>query len=257
MSDEYRKDLVELSSWRIATALVKRHPDDITVFIGYPGGGQNDVLWMKNRKNPKPYQGEILLNRTGTIQLGSRFDGLPLRGPGPIKWENYIIGDHPAFIRQLESHAGLPCVSKSPKSTNRVLTYQAFTQILGKIFIENGNFFEPDRYTVRNGYIDSSGVTGSSQNRDIKLFGFDEKLFNRQETDQFGQENYRFWILYKITSEQEWIPKVGFEESSGTVIILKNKPKKLNLMLVYNESGRKLDIFYDRLNEELKNIIRY
>ena len=169
--------------------------------------------------------------------------------------EKYIIGDHPAFIRQIEEYAGLPYVSKSPVSTNRVLTYQAFTQILGEIFIENGNFFEPDRYTFRNGYVDSSGVTGSSRNKDVMLFGFDKRLFKRQETDQYGQENYRFWILYKITSEQEWIPKVGFEDSSGTVIILKDEPKELNLMSIYNESGRKLDIFYSRLNEEFKDVL--
>ena len=126
MSYNYRQMLVELSSWRIATALAKRHPEKISVFIGHPGGGMSDVLWLKGRTK-KFKNAEILLNRDGSINVGGRFDGNPQKGSFlKRRWEHYISQDHQSFIRELEEFAGLPNIKKSPITTNRILIYQTF-----------------------------------------------------------------------------------------------------------------------------------
>ena len=71
--------LVELCSWRIATALAKRHPHLITGFIGHPGGGMYDALWLKDRTNRYEHAG-ISLNRTGSIHIDDRFADNPKKG---------------------------------------------------------------------------------------------------------------------------------------------------------------------------------
>ena len=77
------------------------------------------------------------------------------------------------------------------------------------------------------------------------------------KTVQF-RDKYLFHVhaLYEIDYEKGGVPKVGFEESSGTVIILKDEPKKLNLMKIYNSCGRNLDAFYLTLDDEFKDILQ-
>ena len=144
---------------------------------------QSDVLWLLNRKNQDLDHGDIMLNRNGTISVSQRFDGKDHHERdflGTTTWEHYLSSEHVKFIQKLERAAGLPIVSKSPKSTNRILTYQLFVRILARAFIENGLGASRQTYTIRNGYFDSSGVTGSSRNKDIMIFNFDKQLFERR-----------------------------------------------------------------------------
>ena len=86
----YRSMLVELSSWRIATAMAKRRLREITVFVGHPDGGMYDVFWLKDRTN-RHENAEILLNRTGSTHVSGCLDGNPLNGGfDKRRWEHYI-----------------------------------------------------------------------------------------------------------------------------------------------------------------------
>ena len=232
---EFREKLVELYSWRITAALVKRHPNDITVFIGHPGGGQSDVLWLINRKKKKLGFGEIMLNRAGTIQIPNRFDQAPGRLDEPISWESYIAGDHRSFLRNIENAAGLPSVRRSPRSTSRVLAYMAMHHLLAKNFVVSVTKSGP-KYTLRNGYFDTSGE-GGGVNPDLRDMGFHEELFRPLESDLFDEPSYRFWILYFYDSEKGSVAEAAFEESTGTLLILNAEPKTINLMKIYDFCG--------------------
>lgn len=245
---EFREKLIELYSWRIAAALVKRHPNDITVFIGHPCSGQYDVLWLINRKKKKTGFGEIRLNRAGTIQIPSRFDQARGRLDEPISWESYIAGDHRSFVRNIEIYAGLPIVRRSPRSTSRVLAYMAMHHLLAENFVASATKSGP-KYTLRNGYFDTSGE-GGGVNPDLRDIGFAEELFRPLESDLFDEPSYRFWILYSYDSDKGRVAEAALEESTGTLLILKAEPKKLNLMHLYDFFGRDLDLFYRALDEE-------
>lgn len=253
----YREMLVELCSWRIATALAKRHPNLITIFIGHPGGGMSDVLWLKDRTNRYEKAG-ILLNRTGSIHVDGRFDGNPKKGDFLMRrWEQYISHDHQLFIRKLEKFAGLPNVQKSPITTNRILVYQTLCFILSHAYISNGPAAPLDwRYTVRNGYFDSSGYSGSGENPDLDKFSFDKELFRKQDGDLFDNPYYRFWLIYEHDLIQDTRElKLGFEESSGTMLA-PDGGKQFDLMKIYNSQGRNSEGFQHLLEQDLYCYLR-
>ena len=249
--------LVELCSWRIATALAKRHPHLITVFIGHPGGGMYDVLWLKDRTNRYEHAG-ISLNRTGSIHIDGRFDGKPKKGDFLMRrWEHYLSHDHQSFIGKLERFSGLPSVKKSPVTSNRILVYQTFCYILSRALVSMGQKIEPHlRYTVRNGYFDSSGQMGSSENRDLDQFSFGKELFRKQENDLFNNAYYRFWVIYEDNLDKGTRElKLGFEESSGTMLI-PDGGKEFDLMKIYNSQGRDLENFQHVLEHDLYGYLR-
>ena len=92
------------------------------MFIGHPGGGQSDVLWIINRKVAGLGNGEILLNRCGHITYFGRFDNKGKSSSTPLTWEDYICSDHETFVQEIEKHAGLPYVPASPTSNGRIVT---------------------------------------------------------------------------------------------------------------------------------------
>jgi len=246
--------LVELSSWRIATALAKRNPRSITVFIGHPGGGQSDVLWLLNRKYQDIDHGEIFLNRTGSIFVQKRFDGKEQNEQdflSRLYWQHYLVSDHAEFVAKIERAAGLPQVKKSPITTNRILTYQLFVHLLKKLFLRNINSYHESHFTIRNGYFDSSGPLGSSRNKDINTFDFDANLFRKQKKDLISNVSYRFWILYSDNHRTVVFPLIGFEESTGVLAYANGVKNHLKLMDLYNTCDRNLDLFFESVDQVL------
>lgn len=250
MDDVLIENLIELSSWRIASSLVKRHPKSITACIIHPGGGQNNVLWLIDREYQSPQHGDIMLNRSGTISIGKRFDGNEIRNASWFNWGHYFSEDHKHFMQQLENAAGLPNVKQSPSTTNRVLVYQLFVHLLRNGFVNAyplGN--HRVTYTIKNGYFDSSGYAGSSRNVDVDSFKFDKELLRPREYDLYNNPLYRFWILYRVDHKNDThIPVAGFEESSAGMVI-SGSEDVINLMSVYNENARNIVRFFNAVSE--------
>lgn len=40
------RSVLEAASWRLASELVRRHPDTTRLIRAHPGGGQSDCLWL-------------------------------------------------------------------------------------------------------------------------------------------------------------------------------------------------------------------
>lgn len=254
MKNNQWSKLVELSSWRIATALAKRNPKLITLCIGYPGGGQSDVLWLLNRKFQDINHGEILLNRTGSIFVQKRFDGKEQNEQdflSRLYWQHYLVSDHSEFVAKIERAAGLPPVKKSPLTTNRILTYQLFVYLLKKSFLRSLDTNRDTNFTIRNGYFDSSGPLGSSRNKDINMFCFDKNLFKVQRYDLFSNASYRFWILYADDNRERSRPLLGFEESTGVLAFANISKAPLKLMALYEYCDRNLELFFKRIDQIL------
>ena len=97
--------VLEAASWRLASALLRRHPDRLRLIRAFPAGGQADCLWLLSRDGGA---GDVRLNRHGTIQVVTRFDRLPVTGPELVCWADYLRTDHRDSVRTLEAQAGLP-----------------------------------------------------------------------------------------------------------------------------------------------------
>lgn len=99
--------LVETASGPLASGLMRRHPNGLRSLRGHPGGGgQYELLWMRNIPQLGP---DVRLNRTGTIQVHGREDGVAtFAGPPPgeattrvptpknlLSARNALLGDRP------------------------------------------------------------------------------------------------------------------------------------------------------------------
>ncbi|WP_375502610.1 hypothetical protein [uncultured Jatrophihabitans sp.] len=107
--------VIEAVSWRLASELHRRHPSTTGLLRWHPGGGQSDCLSLRSTSGE---EGDIRLNRNGTIQVTARFDGRAPTRP-PTTWDDYLRADPRQFLHGLESDAGLPAPSTLPASTPR------------------------------------------------------------------------------------------------------------------------------------------
>ncbi len=111
------------------------------------------------------------------------------------------------------------------------------------------------RVTIRNGYYDSSGMTGSSRNDDVLKFKFSTKLLQRRDDDLFDQPYYRFWIFYLISDDASWQPIFCIEEASSQIKFLDETPAA-SLMEEYNLLNRNFSNFLDEMIARLDLQIR-
>jgi len=120
------RSVLEAVSWRLASELVRRHPDTTSLMSGHPGGGQYDCLMVFPTAGPS---GDVQLNRNGRIHVLERFDGRPPDAWEPTTWEEYMGADPREFLRRLEIAAGLPEPHEVPSATPATLIYRVLAAV--------------------------------------------------------------------------------------------------------------------------------
>ena len=183
----FDRSVVEAASWRLASELVRRHPTALRLIRGHPGGGQSDCLWLLALIGD---QGDVRLNRVGTIQVLERFDGRPADGWRPTEWSEYLFAEPRGFLDRLEREAGLPTPSQVPSSTPRTLTYRVLAAIAATAF----KSVHPTE--IQQGFVDSSGYD-AGPNPNLDGFPIDPARLRAQPDDFFGEARYRFWIVVR------------------------------------------------------------
>ena len=112
--------LLEVASWRVASDIVRRHPQ-VRVIETHPGGGQYDCVQLLLQPDKGTASPSIVLNRAGSahIQFGD-YDSKDMSWTG--FWTDYLAADDPRdVVRRLSDMAKLPQVSKLSRSTPAVL----------------------------------------------------------------------------------------------------------------------------------------
>lgn len=222
--DDTDRTVVEAASWRLASELVRRHPTALRLIRGHPDGGQSDCLSLLPLIGD---QGDVRLNRTGTIQVLGRFDGHLADRWRPTEWSEYLFAEPRRFLDRLEREAGLPTPSRVPSSTPRTLTYRVLAAIAATAF----KSVHP--IEIQQGFIDSSGY-GAGPNPSLDGFPIDPKRLRAQPDDFFGEARYRFWIVVR-----DQMPVLAVDQADAFAWTPPD-PTPMQLIGMYKRSRRNL-----------------
>jgi hypothetical protein len=239
MDEWIDRSVLEAASWRLASELVRRHPRTTRVLHTHPGGGQYDCLTITS---PAGTGAAVQLNRNGTIQVHSRFDGQIDECWEPTHWDEYLRADPRDFLDRLERACGLPRPSHVPPAEPRTLTYR----VLSALAATAVKSVHPIR--IDSGYFDSSGG-GSGPNPAIDSFpSIPRRLLRPLDDDPFGEPGYRFWVVLR-----DRVPILAFEQEEGTAWT-QHHNEGIDLMDLYALSGRSLPIVTLELLRRADNV---
>lgn len=216
----------EAVSWRLASELMRRHPDEARLFRGHPGGGTYDLLWIKGLRESNL---DIRLNRRGTIQVHGRADAERFIDWKPTPWVDYLAADPKSFLERLERASGLTVPHQVPSSTPTTLTYR----VLAALTSFGLKTIHP--IVIEEGFIDSSGEHGG-HNFLMDQFTFPAELTRPREDDLFGIPGYRFWIPTRDSK-----PLCAIEQTSATVWF-SNTSTSLDLMSMYRSNHKEIPV---------------
>jgi hypothetical protein len=228
---------LEALSWRLASELMRRHPVGTRLIRGHPGGGQYDLLWILDSTGGR---GDIRLNRAGTIQVHGRFDGHDRIGWEPTTWDEYNGSDPAMFIKRLERAAGLPSPSRARPATPTTLTYRVLAAIAATAAGAD------QRIEIQEGFIDSSGASGSFPNEALAAFLIPEELLRVRDDDLYREPGYRFWIVMRNDS-----PIIAVEQTTG-VAWIGGQNEQIDLMALYRNTRRNIRTTAAKLLREVE-----
>ncbi|WBQ04463.1 TY-Chap2 family putative peptide chaperone [Kribbella sp. CA-293567] len=212
--------VVEAASWRLASEIARRHPQLIRIAREHPGGGQYDVLALRSIAGL-----DIMLNRSGTIQVHSRHDH-GVCDWEPTEWIDYLRNEPREFMRRLEVAAGLPSVAMVPASTPATLVYRVIAGIAAT------SFMTVRPIEIEPGYVDTSGYGGGPASW-LDMFPVSGSLRRPLTDDPFGESGYRFWMCKRPGL------MLAFETSSGSAWATTGTP--VDLMQTYQSVDRDID----------------
>lgn len=220
---EIDRTVIEAASWRLASELLRRHPT-LRLIRGHPGGGQSDCLWALPLAGD---QGDVRLNRAGTIQVLDRFDGRRSVDWQPTEWSEYLLADPRRFLIELERAAGLTAPAQVPRATPMTLTYRVLATIAATAF----KSVHP--VEIQQGYIDSSGYDAGA-NDSLERFPIDAERLRSRSDDFLGEALYRFWIVVR-----DGAPVLAIDQADGFAWT-RHGPAPIDVMSLYTAGGRRL-----------------
>lgn len=221
--------LLEAASWALAARLARRHPRDLRIFHGRPGGGQSDVLWLRSPTHD-PNGGDIRLNRDGRVHVITRFDTLaPPDEAGPVHytWQTVLransFGQH--FTAELERAAGLTAPHSTPAATETTLTWRTIACLLSVAATTELGL------TVEPGFYDDN--FGSPSPHYDAFPAIPSSATDARPEDPLGISGYRFWFVL-----QDQRPVVALEQTSASAWVAGESTGGVDLMAGYRKAGR-------------------
>jgi hypothetical protein len=211
------RQVTEAASWRFAAELVRRYPSRFTLIETHPGGGQYDCLTLLDQDEASDLE-RVDLNRAGSTFVWWRTDksrNWAWRGCWP---EIVATGDPRDLLDRLCERAGLTPITHVPSPTPAVVAYRVIAA-----FLAHATFGRVS-WQCRNGYLDSSGMSGGRRDELFERFPQAcQRLAVREPGDVLDIPAYRFWFLLK-----EDKPLLAIEAKLG---------------MAWDVSGRETDLF--------------
>lgn len=216
------RSLIEAASWRLASELMRRHPNDVRLFRGHPGGGQYDLLWMIGIPEPGV---DVRLNRNGSIQVHGRADGGHELSWTPTGWSDYLSADPKGFVERLERAVGWSSPNQVPPSTPVTLTYRVLAALAGF----GAKTVHP--IWIEQGFIDTAGYDGGPNKR-MREFTIPDVLTAARPDDAFGEPGYRFWIPVRDNT-----PLAAIEQTTATAWFI-GESEPIDLLAAYRSMAK-------------------
>lgn len=167
----------------------------------HPAGGQAECLTLSAASGGP---GEILLNRNGTIQVPTRFDGRTSAWE-PTPWDDYLRADPRDFVNRLEVASGLPTPVAVPPATPRTLTLRVLAALTATA-VKSVHPIE-----IELGMIDTSGYGAGPYSAGFESFPqIPGSLLEPRADDLFGIAEYRFWFVLR-----DGVSVLAFEQEQG------------------------------------------
>lgn len=213
-----------LQSWRIAAALVRRHPE-LIAYEMHPGGGLYDVLCVATpdqlSPSPGPSAPRVMLNRVGGIHVEGRHSAQPPVWPRIEDTEGIR-----KTVEALETATGWVPPSKTPAATGRSLTYRFIAAALELFLLDRGP------WDARCEFYDSSGDDPVRAGNLLSFPTAVEELRSVPSIGIHGEPESHFWAL---TRGGEAVIVVSIE---GRVHRRSGTP--MDLMPLYAKHGRRI-----------------
>lgn len=213
---------VILQSWRLASAVARRHPE-LIVYEMHPGGGTYDVLCVAHpdqlSQAPAPMRPKAMLNRAGTIQV---HDGGEVASPWPGITDLERIQ---TLVRELEEATGWSPPPSTPPATPRTLTYRFMAASLELLA------FDRERWDWRSGFFDTAEEAEGRR----YLEDFPTALEEARTSPRlgiYGEPQSHFWALMRGDDVVAVVSINGkFHQRSGT---------PTSLTTAYVKNGRRI-----------------
>ncbi|QKE84376.1 hypothetical protein [Arthrobacter sp. NEB 688] len=220
--------LLDAASWALAARLARRHPHRLRIFHGRPGGGQSDVLWLRDPAL-RSDGGDVRLNRVGRINVMRRFDALgDAREPRSIHytWQQALAPrcQEASFALELERAAGLPALPRTPAATGPTLTWRVIACLLSAAATTDVGV------TVEPGFYDDDW-SGPSPHF-ARFPAVDSSATDVRAEDPLGQSGYRFWF---VLHQQR--PVIAFEQTAAVAWIAGGRAEVIDMMKAYRQQG--------------------
>lgn len=217
MSPVLDPTVIEATSWRLASELVRRHPQRLRVTRQFPGGGQNDCLCIwPSTEGP----GDVRLNRSGTISVQAPFDG-STSDVYAKTWTDHLAQDPREALQELEEAAGLKPPVSVPPSTPMTLTLRVLAAIAASAY-----------RTVHPVEIEHGVIEGETNGDAFAAFPGIHDDLQTSSSAWHGHHGYRYWFVLR-----DAVPVLAFEQSEGHVWTSKNKAR-VNLLDGYRSGDR-------------------
>jgi hypothetical protein len=222
----------ELGSWRIASELIRRHPEDLLVIETHPCTGQYDCLsiYRRNSHDSRLHL-EIFLqmNRARKSHVDAHVP--TSTGRGRPNWLDVMtttdLRKH--IIVPIEESRGMEGPSETPVTTSRSIGVRLIAEML-QIQVHHS---EP--LTAHNGMEDSSGMGGTGVRESLfHATGILDQLEKHEDDDVLEQPAYRFWFVKPSNSRKG--PIAAIDVRNG-LVWTKNR-RAADLMSMYDEAGR-------------------
>jgi hypothetical protein len=232
----FRRQLLEIASWRIATEIVRRRPKDLYILELHPGGGMYDCLSVFHDR----HHSLIDLNRNGSIHLFQTITGRNVqKSASNPDWDvAFSKASLDAVVKRFCDCIRLLTPAKLPPSTPRVLAYRFIADWLAH------TAFTLEDWSCRSGFFDTPDIGGGVIMKWFDLFpGARDRLRVPSEEAAASDSAYRFWFLCRDGDPVFCI------ETTGTGWDLSGKA--FDLWAEYRKARRTWPVLYHALGSHM------
>lgn len=233
------RQMREFVSWRLATEMYRRYPDQLSLVEMHPGGGQYDCLSLLSNDDDLT----IHINREGSVAVWSKAANLDSERPWGQKWSQHLIGseDLKEDLDELSNLIRWQIPNPLPPSTPGVITFRFITEFLTHVPLSRR------QWEWRNGFHDTAGYSGGVM---ADWFAaFPQALESAREQGPRGfmsNSEYKFWFLVKNMADKS--PSVCLETNGNAYT---KDGRTLNLFEIYEKERRIWPLIFKTIPELL------